>query len=449
VTNVSFLVKAVVISTALVFTACSGAPQSASQTAINRPPLGTPLPPLTKLNYPPVSTKVAPVSSIPVFVAVDRRFIHDAVERWVPRRLHEEKGREVGPGTTLDLTVTRQDPHFNVKDDTFFLELPLRLFIDVKSRLGPLSLNLGHCEPEIVAKAQFPTQLRQDLRLKEPDLTLELTSACRLSGFDVSDLLHQELGKQQKRAKREINEGVERAARILEKQIQKTTANLDANDSSCPRFSPVQLVQSPVEESNGVFSLSLNLRGSIVHGCALEAPELKTVVHERQRLPFDVVESTLIDWVTLSRELDPILRQHGLEVTPHQLLSVATPSGDRIALGVSGEKTNGWVFLTAQVQNGMLRLVALESDNPPLREQLQSLLVGFTLPVDVNPLVNLGKRLFTQTTQYSVVQVNDPSLASKLTLTVDELETAIVTEIVSEGVALRIHLREPLRETLR
>jgi hypothetical protein len=445
VTKVSFLVKAVVISAALVFTACSGASQSESRTATDPASLAAPLPPLAKLNYPPVSTKVTPDSSIPVFVAVDRRFIHDSVERWVPRRLHEEKGREVGPGTTLDLTVTRQVPRFSVKDDTLFLELPVQLSIDVKSRLGPISLNLGHCEPEVVAKAQILTQLRQDLRLNEPELTLELLAPCRLAGFDVSDLIHQELSKQQKRAKHELHEGVIRASRILEKQIQRTTANLDPNDPSCPRFFPVTLVQSPVEESGGVFSLSLNLRGSIVHRCELEAPALKAVEHAGKRLPFDVVESTLIDWATLSRELDPILRQHGLEVPPHQLVSAVTPKGERIALGISGQKTNGWVFLTAQVQNGMLRLVAMESDNAPLQNQLQSLLVGFTLPVNVKPLETVGKQLFSQTTQYSIVQVNEKSLASKLALSLDDLETAIVTEIVPEGVALRIHLREPIR----
>jgi hypothetical protein len=423
---------------ALALTACGVTTPTETPAATNL----APPPPLQPLSYPAVSAKPEAESTLPLFFAVDRAFLNDAVERWVPTRLHEEKGREVGPGTTLDLVVTRRQPTLAVKDETLALEVPLALSIDVKSRLGPIELNLGHCGPEVNAKVTLPTRLQDDLSLPAPNLSLELKQPCRLSGFDVTALLTQELQKQQARGEKELRAGVRRASKILSTQAQGLGEVLDATDPVCPRFLPRQIVQSPLEERASVLSASLSLRGTLVSSCAAPPPITLSVEHSKRRLPFVLVESRLVVWETLSRELGPILKAHGLEAEPHRWSSAVTPRGERLALGLRGEKSSGWVFLTAVVQNGTLRLLAEHSDNPELLRALQSLLVGLTVPCDVTRAESLAKKLFTQTSQRSQVHLKEPELRRRLVLEVEALETAVDTAIVPEGVRLLVQVRE-------
>ena len=193
-----------------------------------------------------------------------------------------------------------------------------------------------------------------------------------------------------------------------------------------------------------MLSTSLSARGRMAYSCeGAHAVEPLTVAQYRQRLPFDVAEKVVFDWSTLSRVLSPILSQHGLEASPHQLRSAITVKGERIALGCSGNQVTGWIFLTAQVQNGTLRLFAEESEDPALLQQLTSLLVGFTLPVDVKGIEQHARRLLDKTTRLSQIQLSRPELTERLALRAEGLRTDVSTQIVPEGLALSIHVHEP------
>ena len=147
-----------------VLVACGGAPVAEPKVGSATTTVQTPFIPLAPPSAPLASRSIGKARrryhrSRPI----RRRsnLVDVTVERLVPKRLHEEQGREVGPGTKLDLVVTRRKPRYSLKDGALLLELPMELSIDVKSRLGPIELNLGHCEPELLAQVQLPTRLVQ------------------------------------------------------------------------------------------------------------------------------------------------------------------------------------------------------------------------------------------------------------------------------------------------
>jgi hypothetical protein len=181
-----------------------------------------------------------------------------------------------------------------------------------------------------------------------------------------------------------------------------------------------------------------------VNDCGKPPNEPTAVERRDERLRFDLAEQTLFDWSTLLRFIDPILSQHGLLRQPAQLRSANTPQGERIALGISGDKLNGWVFLSTRVEDNHVRFVAREADDPDLLKQIGKLIATVALPVDVTTTERHATQLLQKSIALSRLELSRPELKAKLAITRERLQTSLDTQLTPQGVMLSIHVSEPV-----
>jgi hypothetical protein len=427
--------------TALTILSCGGPSPRELKTTVAKDSRGAPL---TALSLPEVSPKSTVESTLPVLFATDRAYVDETVERLIPAQIYETKGRALGHGTTLDLVVTRGKPHYEIRADELRLELPLELSLDVKGTLGPFKLHYGRCRPTVLVEAVFPTSLGPELYVPEPSLKTKLEQGCHLAGFDVNPILERELESHRQRAERTLREQLKRSHRLLTERAHELQEDLETTRTVCPHLTLQKLVQSPLIEVDGVLSTSLGVRGIIVNDCGKPPNEPTAVERRDERLRFDLAEQTLFDWSTLLRFIDPILSQHGLLRQPAQLRSANTPQGERIALGISGDKLNGWVFLSTRVEDNHVRFVAREADDPDLLKQIGKLIATVALPVDVTTTERHATQLLQKSIALSRLELSRPELKAKLAITRERLQTSLDTQLTPQGVMLSIHVSEPV-----
>ncbi|MGC4068783.1 MAG: hypothetical protein QM784_29885 [Polyangiaceae bacterium] len=303
-------------------TGCGGAASNAPHEGGSGTSRGT-LPPLS---LPEAVEKADPVSVLPIVLAADREFIDALVDRYVPERLHEEKGRTLGHGVTLDLEVTRKRPRYAVRDEILDVELPIDLDIEVGRRVGPIDLHLGRCRPHVLATVRVPTRLGSELEVSLPELSITLQDRCHLSGFDVSREIEEEIEKQERHARREMKQRIADARELVLSQRRALEAWLAATSPGCPRFRPTGLFQAPLVERDGVFSTSVGLIGHFSKEC--DAPHDDALrLEQRATSPaFELVETRRLPWATLRDALTPALSKLGL-TAPIELRSAKTDKG--------------------------------------------------------------------------------------------------------------------------
>ena len=409
---------------------CGGSPKQASvasdATGAHAANVPTALAPLS---LPEVTEKSPPESTIAVTFSVERKYIDTNVEKYAPKRLHEERGRDIGSGVKLDLVVTRGIPSYSVTATEVLLQLPVGISIDVRRRIGPIDLNLGHCNPNVLASAKVFTTLGPNLTVQAPEISLKLTEPCHLSGFDVTGIVETEIDKQKPHIERQIREQMSVVVPLLKAQVLSFEQNLAANELGCARFLTERILQAPLSEQGDVLSTSIALQGQMTQDCGTITQKPLDVVQTKAPLRFDVNEPSRITWQALLRDLDPLFQQTGVGNAPLQMRSAKTPAGERVALGISG-KASGWVFLEPRVESSRLLFVVREAENAALRKRVTEVLAQFALPIDLAQVKNHALALAERARRLSFVE------RSNVVGAATRLETVLVPMIEPAGLLL-------------
>jgi hypothetical protein len=396
---------------------------------------------LGPLALPEVAEKSDPPSVLPIVLAADRAFIDALVEHYVPERLHEEKGRALGHGITLDLQVSRKLPRYTVRNEILDVELPITLDIDVGRRMGPIDLRLGSCRPNVLAKIHASTRLGPELEVSPPELHIALQDRCQLSGFDVSRAIEEEIDKQERHARRELKQRVAEVRDLVLSRRRALEDWLASTSPECPRFRPEGLFQSPLVEHDGVFSTSVGLVGHFSKAC--DAPPEGTLrLEQRATSPvFELAVTRRLDWATLRTTLEPALSKLGL-TAPIELRSAKTAQGERVAVGLTTSRDAGWILCEPVVIQGTLTFVAKESASPTLLAAAAPLLGQVAIAEDQRALDERSRTLFDRVRALSQLHVSAPNERRRLWNDDATLESADEALVDPKGIGVVSRRRE-------
>jgi hypothetical protein len=397
---------------------------------------------LQPLGLPEVRPKPVPLSTVPVAFAIDRASVSDLLEEFAPKR-QTENGRSVGHGIKLDLTITRGATDYGVKGGELSVEVPITLSIEPHRKIGPIDLSLGHCEPRLLAVARIDPRLSSKLTLRTPKVDITLKDRCNLSGFDVSSLIEEEVDKQEKRGLREFERASAIVPNLLLAQAKGFEKPLGQKSGSCPHLRVERLLQSPLDETDQVLSMTLGVEGPLVDRCEPEPSSRPSVESRPGQIRFVIATSDLVSWETLSRVLDPILAQEGLLGEPLRLVSAETPDGDRVALGVTSQKATGWVLLTPRIESNELRLAATSSTNSALLSQLQPRLDQVRLALPKTDQQAYARELLKRTQALSQVRLRDRKAEARFTQSPEQLRTGASAEVEPGGISLVVRTEGP------
>ena len=208
------------------------------------------------------------------------------LEASVPRRVAEERGRDIGLAGSLDTTVDRGPLRVAYDAASDALVVTTALHIEARactSRRGCYA----SCAPEAIARVTAPLVLTADYGLRRPRVAVSLVRGCKLSALgglvqvDVTPMLEQRLAPEARRFEAEL------ARRLpdLRPQVVARWAELSAPRAlplraGCVRVRPSGLAQAPSAPAPGAVRLrflleaSPELRRACDEGPGLHAPLL-------------------------------------------------------------------------------------------------------------------------------------------------------------------------------
>ncbi len=205
-----------------------------------------------------------------VLLEVDLPFTRIAreLEASVPRRVAEERGRDLGLAGSLDMTVDRGPLRVAYDAASDALVVTTSLHIEARactSRRGCYA----SCSPEAVARVSAPLALTPDYGLPRPRVAVSLVRGCKLAALgglvqvDVTPMLEQRLGPEARRVEAEI------ARRLpdLRPPLVARWAELSAPRAlplraGCLRVHPSGLSQGPSSASASGVRLHFSLEAS-------------------------------------------------------------------------------------------------------------------------------------------------------------------------------------------
>lgn len=208
------MVARVVALVVVACAACAGpapavspaSPSEARSCAVSLPPRD-PSEPLA----PPVVDEPAqrPPSSLPVDVEVTFARITRELEASVPRRIAEERGRDLGLAGSLDTTVDRGP--FRVAYDAASDALVVTTALHIEARACTSRRGCyASCSPEALARVTTSLALTPDYALRPPRVAVSLTRGCKLSALgglvqvDVTPMLERQLAPEARRFEAEL-----------------------------------------------------------------------------------------------------------------------------------------------------------------------------------------------------------------------------------------------------
>lgn len=202
---------------ALVFTACArptpspsvpglAPPEGARACGVTLPPAGVAEPLAPVVSGDPAQR---PPSHLLLEAELPFTRIARELEASVPRRVAEERGRDIGLAGSLDTTVDRGPLRVAYDAASDALVVTTSLHIEARactSRRGCYA----SCAPEALARVTAPLALTADYGLQRPRVAVSLVRGCKLSALgglvqvDVTPMLEQRLAPEARRFEAEL-----------------------------------------------------------------------------------------------------------------------------------------------------------------------------------------------------------------------------------------------------
>lgn len=238
---------------------CGASPAPGAGTGATMPPLPEPvretcatrIPPRSDSALPAASASpaapplVVPRSTIVVEVELPLAPLRQALEGKVPRRVAEERDRDLGRAGRLEYTVDRGPFALRVDGGALFVEAALhgRAQACAKGRC------YAGCAPEARITARVPLHLGADYRLRTSDVRIDVTRGCEVRALgglltiDVTPVLRGALAHQT----RTVQASIDRELPDLRPQATRLWSELEAKRTlplgACVMLAPEELTQ--------------------------------------------------------------------------------------------------------------------------------------------------------------------------------------------------------------
>ena len=178
--------------------------------------------------------------------------VQKELEARIPRRLAEERGRDIGVAGSLDLEVDRGPLAVLVEGESLVVRTDLR----AQARACAKGRCYASCDPGGVATARVPLRLTPAYGFSPPKVDVVFTRPCKikvLGGFlrvDVTDTVRAELGPSLRRVEQEIAARLPQPRPQAERLWRELASPRSLPLGACAVLRPRGIVQGPVRGTN-------------------------------------------------------------------------------------------------------------------------------------------------------------------------------------------------------
>lgn len=219
----------------------------------------------------PGSPPPPPPTSSRIVAHVDMKLapIAAELEKSVPRRVAEERGRDIGVAGSMNAVVDRGPFSASVEGENLLVRTELRAHAEACAK----GRCYASCDPIAIATAAIPMRLTPDYRFAPSRVTVAFTRGCQiraLGGFvtiDVTQNIQGFLADELRGIERQIDARVPQPKPQVERMWKELNTPRELPLGACAVVNPRGLVQGPMQGAPG----SVRMR------FALDAlPELRT-----------------------------------------------------------------------------------------------------------------------------------------------------------------------------
>ncbi len=388
-----------------------------------------------------VEQKLPVPTRIPMTVAVELDWAQAELSQRIPQLLHQGSNRQVAPGIWIDDTVTRGAIDFRIRNDGVTGHVPIELQLDVRSKIGGMTLPLGHCRSTIDGELDLPIKLASDGKLQRPSVKANPREPCRLSGFDVTPLLAREIGQRLAAAEDQISAHMLQASAVVHQIHEELYRRLSNATVGCHRFVPAKLLQAPLVLEQGVVVSRFMFEGGLASNCG--ATTVPSMLVEEATAPtgFDLAWSTRLGLGELNVAIAEHLRLRGVVGEVKRIRAVHRDDVDQLALYIQAQKANGWVFARPIIAANALALGSVTSQQPDLLDAMKTALETLSLPIDTMGAETLAHQVVLASNEATQAFGNAPELKLRYETREAELRTTIEVMLERDGLVVTVHRR--------
>jgi len=311
----------------------------------------------------------------------------------------------------------------------------------VRSKIGGMTLPMGHCQSTIDAELHLPSTLASDGKLARPSFKAIPREPCRLSGFDVTPLLQRELAQRLVAAEDQISEHMIEANAVLNRIHAELYRRLSNAAVGCQRFLPSKLLQAPLVLEQGTVVGRFVVEGGLASGCEEATVPGMVVGSVAAPLGFDLAWSRRLGLSELGAIVAEHLRTNGVVGAVSGVRSVRRDEVDQVALYVKLSRASGWVFARPIMVANALALTSVTAQNNDLLAAVKSLLEGLSLPIDVVGADPLAHLLVLASNEATQAFGNTPDLKTRYQTRESELRTEAEALVDRDAIVVVVHRR--------
>lgn len=185
------------------------------------------------------------------------------LEARVPKRIAEERDRDIGMAGRLQITVDRGPLALTVESERLLVRAPLRARVDACAK----GRCYASCEPEAMATVAVPLRLTPDFAFPPSRAEVAITRGCQVKALggllrvDVTPMVESAARAQMRRVEQDVDARLPK----LRPQAERLWRTLEAPlplPAFCVEARPAALVQGPSTAADGVIRLRFALAAS-------------------------------------------------------------------------------------------------------------------------------------------------------------------------------------------
>lgn len=304
------------------------------------------------------------------------------LEKNVPRRVAEERGRDIGVAGSLNVTVDRGPFTATVEGESLLVRTELRGHAEACAK----GSCYAGCDPVAIATAAVPLRLTPDYRFAPSRVSVSFTRGCRiraLGGFvtvDVTDAIEKPLGPALRRVEHQIDARIPQPRPHVERMWTELNTPRSLPLGACAVVNPRALVQGPMTGAPGSVRMRFGLAAlpELRTRCGDPPPAvaLPSLAHDPQ-LPAedDLVVALVWPLTKVSSSLassDPFMHE-GARVRVADAKAVAANADLDVDLVLRGEACGPLALRTAVAwkEDGTALVMTELADGPRIQPPVQ------------------------------------------------------------------------------
>lgn len=239
-----------------------------------------------------------PQSRVVVEIRAPLDRLERVLARNVPATLAQSDHQPIGAAGVARYRVQRGGFSIGVDAERLVVRTPIRIHIEVSKAFGPLTVNYGRCDPELVATVTLPLRLTEAFGVEPPSVTTAMVRGCTIAVVDVSNEIQSEARRQTESLERQIRREAARIPELARAAFRPFV--LPLSKGGCARFRARQFTyEIPRIEAQALVT-RVGLVGELELGGECSAPPddsaVAPVAYAVERLDADSVLRWRADW---------------------------------------------------------------------------------------------------------------------------------------------------------